>query len=125
MTTSKKVTFKKLPEDYVKAGWCKGSAAQDRNRTTVDVDDQTAVAWCATGSVEAWMKDEEPCVHYASYLAKVVEVVCEQEGLVNDGVGYEWAFIQRWNDAAKRRKAEVVSVLSEASKRLGLVREKE
>ena len=118
-----------LPSEYIRIGWIQGCMAIDEDWAELEYGDEPeAVAWCLTGACNAACLAPQPDPPQLgemriSRIADVVEAILEEReqlppaSVVPDGHSRS---AERWNDMPERTQAEVIELLEEAERRLGL-----
>ena len=92
----------KLPSDYLKQGWCRYKAALDAEGTLVPVKHRDAVSWCLLGATMAADLDVDT-------MGKLIDSLATRTGVPS-----------MYNDADGRTQAEVVELMMEVEKEIGL-----
>ena len=97
--------------DVLEEGWCQGAYAQGEDGENLDIEDPRAVSHCLIGGLYAVVPGVEN-----TYMRNAMrEALCqalERPSLVSGTT------LAGWNDAAGRKKEEVVSLCKRAAKRL-------
>jgi hypothetical protein len=102
--------------DLVKRGWCQGALALDEANQPTQSTDPKAVAFCLMGSLERAVHDVQPDPRPGHVLFAV------DVGYMRDLVFVRiWDVVggcpEDWNDAPKRKKAQVIAALEAAKVR--------
>lgn len=95
------------PSDYLKKGWCQFAVAQDKAGHATPCTFPDARKWCLVGAVWAAMGKLDigfrEGVSLENYLL----------GRLDEAPGH-------WNDAKERTQAEVIAMMEEAEKAVGI-----
>jgi hypothetical protein len=95
-----------LPSHYIKFGWTQNVAARDKDGNEVLPSSEDACCWCIYGAIGASRKDLSRETRY-KYENKVEEVIGNYS-------------ISLYNDSPARTKQEVIDILEQVERELGL-----
>ena len=120
-----------LPSEYVRMGWIQGYSAIDDDCNPLDYGDEPeAIAWCLTAACNAACLTPEPDPPLLgekkiSDITDVVEEILKERGQLPPMPAVQdehTSAASRWNDMPERTQEEVIEVLEEAERRMGLRR---
>ncbi len=96
------------PSDYLKQGWCQDLLSVDDTGKYVDPLSVKAVQWCMYGSIMA--------AEYKTYGTHGGLIYGQLRKNLTQTIGS----IDRWNNASERTKDEVIIIMEQAEKEVGL-----
>lgn len=101
----------------VKSGWCQGAHARDRTGLEVPSWSEEARSWSLLGALlTSWhVQDSQHDADVVAHLADA-HALGEATQVLGEVVGT--ASLERWNDAAKRTKKDVVTAMDGALRAL-------
>ncbi len=100
-----------LPSQYIELGWCQNCLAIDKNFQPVKPDSPDAKAWCLIGAVDASYISKG--ITHKQFMSLRIVI----RNILNDDYIYK---ISSYNDDVDRSKEQVLDLVKQAEKSIGL-----
>ena len=100
-------TGKLLPSELLRRGWCQGAFAMNAANQPTTWSNPKAVAWCFEGALLA-----------ATGATEITPLLTRASAIARRLGGFGAMVV--WNDAPERTQAEVVALMEQVEKELGL-----
>lgn len=102
--------------DLVEKGWTQGSFAKTDDGHQVFVMSNLATCFCASGAVRRASRTAIDCTDAAlEYFEDYLKVSVSEAEHIEFSRNEKWCFVAAWNDASRRKQAEVVAALRGAA----------
>lgn len=103
-----------LPSERVRLGWCRDAEARDAHGVPCDPDDACARSWCSTAAIALWPHEVEAL----EILTEMAFLVMDEDWILDRNTSEH--VVSEWNDAPQRTLEEVVGVMEDAEREVGL-----
>lgn len=96
------------PSDYLKQGWCQELLSVDSNEEYIDPLNPKAVKWCMFGAIT--IAEYKACGTHGGLIY----------GQLRRNLNKTIGSIHRWNNSSKRTKDEVITIMEQSEREVGL-----